>query len=274
MPEHSRHNDGNIDQSEQAKTAQLAIDAKNLIKIAENQSAKLDKTVNPIDLARRKEDDIDALQAAIDKEQGAVKPAVYAVMEEVELSPEQIWLNNFKTRFNDPKLSKLHEGIGWEDVERSLMADPESMRKLQAFDEKGHAMNVFGEDGDEFIFASAWSNYKEVSKDHRNITYDLEGQQLAERDGDTPTGNAVSIIAKIMGVKEDEAERYLADPALHEKLEVIGINGWACLKTDSANREYGIAFFGSASGIYHGLARSHGTGGSFRATRRVKKVLA
>lgn len=106
------------------------------------------------------------------------------------------------------------------DVETSLKADPESMRKLQALDEKGHKMNVFGEENDEFIFASAWGDYKEVSEDHRNIVFDAEAQRsLAENHpNETCNGNATDI-AKVLGVD-------LADPKFNEKLikEIRG--GW------------------------------------------------
>lgn len=259
----------------------LTYDAKGLIEKARIQSKRLGQPVDPITLARRADDNMEALQAAIDKEQGAVRPAVDAVMastdalvtDSAELSPEQVWLNQFKVRFDDPALKKLHEGIQWTDIENSLKADPEAMRKLQALDEKGHAMNVFGEENGEFIFASAWDNYSKVSADHRNITYDLEGQILAESLGYTPTGNAVSIIAAIMGVKEDEAERYLADPALHEQLrKVIGVNGFAWLKTDAATRKTGRAFHGDGRGCYRYYANNYFGYGSFRAALRVKRA--
>jgi hypothetical protein len=115
-----------------------------------------------------------------------------------ELSPEQVeakWLDDFKSRFE--ALPELHKGIQWADVERSLKADPEAMRKLQALDEKGHAMNVFGEEKGEFIFASGWDNYEEVAAEHKNITYDLEGQKLAEKSGYKPNGNAVDIAKEL-----------------------------------------------------------------------------
>ena len=65
---------------------------------------------------------------------------------------KKTWLGDFKSRFD--ALPQLHKGVQWEDVEKSLKADPESMAKLQALDAKGHAMNVFGEEKGEFIFAS------------------------------------------------------------------------------------------------------------------------
>lgn len=188
-----------------------------------------------------------------------------------EVTPEQEWLIALKTRFDD--LPQLHEGVVWPDVQKSLIADPESMAKLQALDEKGHAMNVFGEENGEFIFASCWTDIEEVSADHKNITHDLKAQKLAEKQGHKPSSNAVSIIAKIMGVKEDKASNYLADPKFHEQLiKVIAINGGAWLKTDAATRETGSALCGNRYGIRKYDARDHGDLGSFRAAVRVKKV--
>jgi len=181
-----------------------------------------------------------------EKAAAELSPVVEAKDTTKELAPEQAektWLGEFKTRFD--ALSELHKGIQWADVEKSLKADPESMAKLQALDAKGHAMNVFGEEKGEFIFASAWDKFEQVAPDHRNITYDLEGQKLAEEQGYKPNGNAVSIIAKIMGVKEDEAGSYLADPEFHEQLrKAIAVDGWAWLKTDAATRKAGFALSG------------------------------
>lgn len=180
-----------------------------------------------------------------------------------ELFQELIWLGQLKTRFD--ALPKLHEGIQWTDVERSLKADPNSMRKLQALDEKGHSMNVFGEEKGEFIFASGWNDYNKVSLDHRNIAYDLEGQKLAEKQGYHPTGNAVDI-ATLMGVD-------LADTKFHEQLrKAIAVNGLAWLKTDAATRATGYAFYGDDSGIYGYDARYLYDRSSLRAALRVKKA--
>lgn len=180
-----------------------------------------------------------------------------------ELSPEEmeaVWFGEFKTRFD--ALPKLHEGVKWADVEKSLKADRESMAKLQALDEKGHAMNVFAEEHGEFIFVSAWDDFEKVSAEHRDITYDLEGQRSAEVKYDSkPNGNALNIIAKIMGVSEDDsyaphqmrmalmiipkktgvrkvmANEYLAHPKYDERLrKVVNVKGSAWLKTNSRDR--------------------------------------
>jgi hypothetical protein len=198
---------------------------------------------------------------------------------EGELSPEQVekkWLGEFKSRFD--ALPKLHEGVQWTDVETSLRADPESMAKLQALDAKGHAMNVFGEESGEFIFVSAWGKEEQVAPNHRNIAYDTKGQKLSEKKGCKPKGNAVSIIANIMGVKhgvkmEEEASNYLADPKFHEQLiEEIAVNGVAWLKTDADTRKTGFALRGRGGDGIFKMEADYSSGGSFRAALRVKKA--
>ncbi|MCK9186013.1 DUF4256 domain-containing protein [Candidatus Gracilibacteria bacterium] len=192
-----------------------------------------------------------------------------------ELTPEQTYLQQIKADFDS--LPHLHPGVEWIDVEKSLQKDPESLRKLGAFNAKGHKMNVVGEENGEFIFVSAWSNYEEVSPDHRNITFDLEGQKLAESKGYRPIGNAVSIIANIMGVKEDEARNYLADLKFYEQLDnAIDVKGGAWLKTDKTWRERGDAYCASHLSLLCGssrrLADYLSARTSFRAELRVKKA--
>lgn len=194
------------------------------------------------------------------KEQGEVNPTVQdSGTPALELSPEQLWLGQLESRFN--LIPQLHEGVQWTDVEKSLKADPESMLKLQALDEKGHSVNVFGEENGEFIFASAWNNYEQVSKDHRNIVFDRKAED------DLCNGNATDI-AKALGVD-------LADPRLQEQLIIaiqMQVNGWAWLKTDEATRKIGYAFGGYYDCVFNRYPYSHSKGCSFRAALRVKKI--
>ncbi len=202
-----------------------------------------------------------------------IRPLLLALREDcTRLTKEQkAELEGLKTRFE--ALPQLHEGIQWVDVEKALIAAPEIIDKLRAFDEKGHAMNVFGEENGEFVFVSAWTDYEQMNEDHRNICFDSEGQKRAESEVYEPTGNAVSIIAAIMGVTEDEARDYLADPKFHEKLrKAFGVNGWAWLKTDAATRNFGIALSGYHDGIYKSNAYACSGFGSFRASLRVKRA--
>ena len=185
-----------------------------------------------------------------------------AAAQKPEITPEQQWFGEFKASFD--ALPQLHKGVQWADVEKSLKADLEQLRKLQTLDEKGHDMNVFGEENGEFVFASGWSDYNKVSSDHRNIVYDLEGQKLAESQGYKPIGNAVNI-AVSMGAD-------VADPKFHEQLRrEVAVNGWAWLKTDAATRKAGDAFLGDSYGFCRYCAYDERGYGSFRAALRVKK---
>lgn len=185
----------------------------------------------------------------------------------IELTEEQRWFIHFKIRFD--ALAKLHEGIEWADVERSLKADPEAVRKLMALDEKGHKMNVFGEDGDEFIFASAWDDYAWVSKDHRNIVFDAKAQEWLRRyiPEEKCNGNAIDI-AKDLKVD-------LADTRLHEKLRrATAVNGRAWLKTHDDWRSTGYALYGFNNGVDKHGVRNHAGDISLRVMLRIKKVAA
>ena len=182
-----------------------------------------------------------------------------------ELSPEQLWFDTFKVRFY--ALRHLHQYILWTDVEKSLKADHESATKLMALDAKGHAMNVFGEEKGELIFASGWDEYSEVSPDHRNIVFDAEAQEWLAKNhpNQTCNGNATDIV-KAMGAE-------LAETALHEQLsKVVNLNGWAWLKTDAATTKTGRASCGDRGGVYEGVEYDRDDAGSFRAALRVKKA--
>jgi len=161
-----------------------------------------------------------------------------------EITPEQKWFGEFKVRFD--AFAILHPGVQWVDVEKSLKADPEAMKKLRALDEKGHNMNVFGEENGGFVFVSGWSDYREVSLDHRNIVFD----------------DAIGLA----GVD-------LADQKFHEQLrKVVDLNGWAWLNTDTTMRKSGEAFVGLRNGIGRCQLDYRTSSGSFRAMLKVKKV--
>jgi len=214
----------------------------------------------PMDKELAIDDDIGKLQASIAKESGAVGDKVDEVSES---APGKLWLVGFKSRFDS--VPQLCPGVHWADVERSLLADTESMEKLQALDAKGHKMNVFGEEDGSFIFVSSWDDYNEVAADHRNIAYDAEGEILARQYLFHPHGNAVDI-AKANGVE-------VADPKFHNQL--IGttkVNGWAWLKTDDTLVKDGCAIGGDGSRIFSYQVTGHDPDGSFRALLRVKKI--
>jgi len=170
-----------------------------------------------------------------------------------------------RIRFNE--LPELHYGIEWKDVEKSLKADREAMGKIYALDEKGHRMNVFGEENGELIFVSAWDNDEQVSREHRNIAFDKEAEKLlAEKYPDDQCNDNATDIAKALGVD-------LADQKFHQQLQkAVQISATAWLKTDAATRKTGKALSGYGGGINLYAAHVHNYCGSFRAALRVKKV--
>ena len=165
---------------------------------------------------------------------------------------------DFKRRFED--FPQLHEGIQWEEVERSLKADPEAVKKLRALDEKGHAMNVFGERNGETIFRSAQTDVTKIAAEHRTIMYDNQAQTGHPKF--RTNGNAEQL-AGALGVE-------VADRELYEKFRVV--KGWVWLKTDANTRDTGRAFSGNYGGVYRNYAYDRDDAGSFCAALRVKKA--
>lgn len=104
---------------------------------------------------------------------------------------------------------------------------------------------------------------------------DAAGQRNTELKGEKTNGNAVGIIAKLMGVDENVAQDYLADPKYHVQLiKTIknDINGRAWLKRDSASRSKGASFIGDEDNILEVYVPRHSVNGFFRAALRVKKA--
>lgn len=177
-----------------------------------------------------------------------------------ELSPEEItkYLGEFKVRFD--ALPGLHKGVKWVDVEKSLKADPESMKKLMALDEKGHEMNVFGEKNGEIQFRSAQTDVTKIAAEHRTIMYDKKAQ--TDYPDYRTNGNAENIV-KSMGIE-------LADSELYQRFIIE--KGWVWLKTDVDTRKPGNAFYGYNNGVYKCYADFRSDDGSFCASLRVKKA--
>lgn len=183
--------------------------------------------------------------------------------EDSEGSPEQQWLGAFKARFD--ALPELHPDVEWAEVEKSLMADPEAMRKLQVLDEVGFEMNVFRSKNDgEIQFRTAQTDVTKIDPKYRTIVYDKEAQKEVEKYPayrDSMNGNAEKFVEDI-GIE-------LADPELYEQLRVKKGSLW--LKTDAATREIGKAFDGSYE-VAERMVHSRYNNTSFCAALRVKKA--
>ncbi len=189
-----------------------------------------------------------------------IKPLVMELREQFpRLAKEQkAELKLLKTNFDS--LPELHEGIKWEDVDKSLKKSPDAINKLMALDEKGHKMTVFGENNGEIQFRSAQTDITKIAEEHRTIMYDKKAQ--TDYPAHNVNGNAVDI-AKSMGVE-------LADEELYERLRVK--KGWVWLKTDADTRKTGFAFYGTDFSHGRDNVYDRDNRGSFCAALRVKKA--
>lgn len=158
----------------------------------------------------------------------------------------------------------LHPGIEWPNVERSLRADPTTLARLAEDNKKGHFMNVFAEEGDEYIFVTAQLHVTKMDASHRNVMFDKQAQSqypyLECR------GNAVDIAITQMGAE-------LADGKYNEQLRSLyEIDGWYWLKTSQEQRNRGYGLIGENKGLSHITAHSSREYGAFRVSRKVKKI--
>ncbi len=193
------------------------------------------------------------------------------------LSPEvaNTWLSQLKERFDKyPQLHTIKSAAGfaqsveWADVERSLRASPKAMWSLFQLDEKGHEVNILGEDHHDFIFGTA---SLEAPAGHRNIVYDREAQDLViKKDPSIKcAGNAVDI-AKALGVDLMDKDQY---HYLRSKLKIkINQKTWNWLKTDVTTRKSGDSFCGNGYGVFKRNADDHVHFGGFRGALRVTKA--
>lgn len=216
---------------------------------------------NSLGMGQREGEDAETMQADI-------RARVAELQDEAQLA-------SIKKRFD--ALPGLHPGIEWADVQAALLKDPETLRKIMAFDAKGHAMNVMEEENGEFVFVSCWTDYRQVSSDHRNIVFDRKAAEALGSRYPDKNRNAVKIVGDMGAELADEKYHnqlrgVTGDEKYHNQLSrVPGVNGWVWLKTDESTREAGDARVGYDYGVYPDLAYLHHFHGSFRAELRVKK---
>jgi len=165
-----------------------------------------------------------------------------------ELAPEkaQELLKTLMERFYNKNYATQGEhikaiaGIKWEDVQKRLEANPEKLWSLNEMEKTGGEPDVFGVDEKtgEYIFVDF---SKESPTGRRGCCYDRAGQQEAERRGENPNGNAVSM-ASMMGID-------LLTESEYKELQTRGefdkkSRSW--LKTPVDKRYSGVALYGSS----------------------------
>jgi hypothetical protein len=184
-----------------------------------------------------------------------------------ELSPEQRerLLRAIKARFL--KNINRHKGLEWAGVQAKLKANTEKLWSLNEMERTGGEPDVVGHDNktSEYIF---YDCSEESPKGRRNVCYDREGQEVREKRGVHPEGNAIDMAAA-MGIELLTEEQY-------RELQKLGnfdtkTSSW--LKTPSDIRKLGGAIFADRRYghvfVYHNSAPSFYGVRAFRGSLRI-----
>jgi len=184
-----------------------------------------------------------------------------------ELSPEQReeLLRALKTRFE--KNMNRHKGLEWARVHVKLEANTEKLWSLNEMERTSGEPDVVGFDKKkgEYIFYDCSA---ESPRGRRNVCYDREGQEVREKKGVHPEGNAIDMVAA-MGIELLTEDQY-------RELQKLGnfdtkTSSW--VKTPSDIRKLGGAIFADRRYghvfVYHNSAHSFYSVRAFRGSLRV-----
>jgi hypothetical protein len=197
---------------------------------------------------------------------GSGKP-IPKVKINLEPSPKQgeELLNTLKDRFETHR--NRHKGFDWLKVQAKLEAHPEKLSSLYAMESTGGEPDVvdYDEKTDEYIF---YDCSEQSPKGRRSICYDGEGQEIREKKGVRPAGNAVDLAAA-MGVQllNEDQYRHL------QKLGEFDTKTESWLQTPANIRKLGGAIFGDRRYdqvfVFHNSAPSFYASRGFRGSLRV-----
>ncbi|MDX9970833.1 MAG: DUF4256 domain-containing protein [Candidatus Gracilibacteria bacterium] len=108
-------------------------------------------------------------------------------------------------------VTSLSDNVDFEELRKSLCANPELLDKIIFFDAKGHFMNYFDQNESSFIFVSSWTDVKNVDKAHRYLVYDAQAySKLSFVIKSFCKGNVLDIVS-ISGVElftEEDQRRF------------------------------------------------------------------
>ena len=184
-----------------------------------------------------------------------------------KLSSEQreALLNVLKSRFE--KNMNRHKGLEWARVQAKLEASNEKLWSLNEMERTGGEPDVVGHDKKtgEYIF---YDCSEESPKGRRNVCYDRKGQEVREKQGVRPAGNAIDMAAG-MGIELLTEEQYRE----LQKLGKFDTKTSSWVKTPSAIRKLGGALFCDRRYdtvfVYHNGAESYYAARGFRGSLRV-----
>ena len=184
-----------------------------------------------------------------------------------DLSPEQReeLLRTLKARFK--KNMARHEDLEWVNVQAKLEANFEKLWSLNEMERTGGEPDIVGHNKKtgEYIFYDCSA---ESPKGRRNVCYDREGQEVREKKGVHPEGNAIDMAAA-MGIELLTEEQYRE----LQKLGNFDMKTSSWVKTPSDIRKLGGAIFCDRRYdhvfVYHNSAPSFYSVRAFRGSLRV-----
>ncbi|MFW9826846.1 MAG: DUF4256 domain-containing protein [Candidatus Thorarchaeota archaeon] len=193
------------------------------------------------------------------------KPSITTFKKELSSEQCEELLRALKSRFE--KNMNRHKGLEWAKVQARLEANTEKQWSLNEMERTGGEPDVVGYDKKttEYVFYDCSA---ESPKGRRNICYDREGQEVREKKGVHPEGNAIDMAAS-MGIELLTEEQY-------RELQKLGnfdtkTSSW--VKTPSDIRKLGGAIFADRRYdhvfVYHNSAPSFYSVRAFRGSLRV-----
>ena len=195
------------------------------------------------------------------------KPSSTTTVSKKELPPEQQkeLIRVLKSRFEQNMNRHIH--IEWVKVQAKLQVNTKKLWALNEMERTSGEPDVVGDNKKtgEYIF---YDFSAESPKGRRKICYDHEGQEVAEKRGTNPEGNAIDM-ASAMGIELLTEEQY-------REMQKVGnfdtkTSSW--IKTPSDIRKLGGAIFADRRYgnvfVYHNSAPSWYTTRAFRGSLKV-----
>ncbi|MFX1556849.1 MAG: DUF4256 domain-containing protein [Promethearchaeota archaeon] len=189
------------------------------------------------------------------------------IINKKELSPEQReeLLSVLKARFKENM--NRHKGFEWAKLQAKLEAHTEKLWSLNEMERTGGEPDVVNYDKktDEYIFYDCSA---ESPKGRRNVSYDREGQEIREKKGVHPNGNAIDLAAT-MGIELLTEDQYRE----LQKFGYFDMKTSSWVKTPSDIRKLGGALFADRRYdhvfVYHNSAPSFYSARGFRGSLKV-----